>query len=100
VSYPIADAVEKATGIETRVTILGHLQRGGTPTAFDRWLATRFGVKATQILKAGEFGKMVSLRGTRVESAPLKDAVRNLRLVDPDGEEVQTARATGVSFGA
>lgn len=99
VSYKIADEVEKQTEIETRVTVLGHLQRGGTPTAFDRWLATRYGTKATELLASGQMGKMVSLIGMRIESVPLKDAVKNLRLVDPNGQEVQTAKATGVSFG-
>ena len=99
VGYKIADAIENRMDIETRVTVLGHLQRGGTPTAFDRWLATRFGVKAVQLLKEGEFGRMVSLRGTKVESVPIKEAVKNLRLVDPKGEEVRVALSTGVSFG-
>ena len=95
----IAGEVEKRTGIETRVTVLGHLQRGGTPTAQDRWLATRFGAKAVELVAGGRFGRMVSLRGRTVDSVPLEDAVRRLRLVDPEGEEVRTARATGVSFG-
>jgi len=99
VSYRIGEAVEKATGIESRVTILGHLQRGGSPTAFDRWLATRFGVKAAEILHSGETGRMASLKGTNVVSVHLKEAISSLRLVDPEGEEVRTARSTGVSFG-
>lgn len=99
VSYKIAEAIEEALGIETRVTILGHLQRGGTPTAFDRWLATRYGVKATELLNKGETGTMVSLRGTKISSVPIKEAIGSLHLVLPDSEEVQTAKATGVSFG-
>ncbi len=99
VSHKIADAIEDSTGMETRVTILGHVQRGGIPTPYDRWLATRYGVQAVELLSQGHFGRMVSLRGTCIESVPLKDAISNLRLVDPDGEEVQTARATGISFG-
>ncbi len=99
VSYKIADSVEKETEIETRVTILGHLQRGGTPTAFDRWLATRYGAKATELLSEGKFGTMVSLRGVNIGGVPIKEAVHALRLVDPEGEEVRTAKATGVSFG-
>ena len=99
VSYQIGDQIEKLTGIESRVTILGHLQRGGTPTPFDRWLATGFGVKAVELLEKKEYGKMVCLRGFEFKSALLKDAVNQLRLVDPGGEEVQVARATGISFG-
>lgn len=85
--------------METRVTILGHLQRGGTPTAFDRWLATRYGVKAAQNLAAGEFGKMVSLKGRQITSVPIQEAVQKQRLVDPQCEEVQAAKSTGVAFG-
>lgn len=99
VSYKIADSVEKATEIETRVTILGHLQRGGIPTAFDRWLATRYGAKATQLLNEGTYGKMVSLNGTQMGCVSIQEAVQSLRLVPMQGEEVQTAKATDVSFG-
>ncbi len=99
VSYKVAEIIEKETEIETRVTILGHLQRGGIPTPFDRWLATRYGAAATELLSEGKFGKMVSLRGTEIGNISLKEAVGSLRLVDPKGEEVKTAIATGVSFG-
>ena len=95
----IAHRIEQMAQVETRVTVLGHLQRGGAPTAYDRWLAARFGVKAVELLKAGDFGKMVSLRGTKIESVRIKEAIRRLRLVDPAGEEVRAARATGISFG-
>ena len=98
-AYKIADAIENKTDNECRVTILGHLQRGGIPSPFDRWLATRFGEKATQMIHAGRFGKMVALKGTQVQSIPISEAVQNLRLVDPQGEEAQTARHTGISFG-
>ena len=95
----IGQQVEELTGMETRVTVLGHVQRGGSPTAFDRILATRFGVAAVEAAVRGRFGTMVALRGTRVEVVPLTAAVRALRNVDPDGELVRTARAIGITFG-
>jgi 6-phosphofructokinase 1 len=76
--------IEARTGFETRMTILGHVQRGGTPTAYDRVLATRFGVKAVEAADRGEFGTMVSLRGTDIVLAPLADAVAEPKLLDDD----------------
>jgi phosphofructokinase-like protein len=76
--------IEARTGFETRMTILGHVQRGGTPTAYDRVLATRFGVKAIEAADRGEFGTMVSLRGTDIVLAPLADAVAEPKLLDDD----------------
>jgi len=80
--------LERRLGIETRVTILGHVQRGGSPTAFDRILATRFGVAAVQLVHAGEFGKMVALQGNRIISIPLESAVNQLKKVDDDFYEL------------
>ena len=77
----IAPEIERETGFETRVITLGHLQRGGTPTAYDRVLATRFGVNAADAAHAGEYGQMVSLRGQDIGRVPLADAVRQLKLV-------------------
>ena len=74
--------IEKRTGFETRATVLGHIQRGGSPTAFDRILGTRFGIAAIDLVNKGDFGKMVSLRGLKVEAIPLRDAVAKLRTVD------------------
>jgi 6-phosphofructokinase 1 len=85
---------------EVRVTVLGHLQRGGTPSAFDRMLGTRFGVAAVDLVAAGGFGRMVTLRGNTVDSVPILEAVGQLKLVDPAGQLVQAARATGVEMGA
>jgi 6-phosphofructokinase 1 len=75
--------IERRTGFETRVTILGHVQRGGTPVAFDRVLATRFGVAAMDALAGGRFGMMVALRGTEIVEVPLEDALREPKLLDP-----------------
>ncbi len=76
--------IERRTGYETRVTILGHVQRGGTPVAFDRVLATRFGVTAMDAVAAGRFGSMVALRGTSIIEVPLEQALREPKLLDPE----------------
>lgn len=92
--------ITQETGLETRTTILGHLQRGGSPTAFDRVLATRYGTKAVELAINGEFGRMVSLRGLNVTSVTIKEAISKQRLVPVlDGEIINTARAVGTSFG-
>ena len=80
----VGQELEKRTGFETRVTILGHIQRGGTPSAFDRVLATRFGVKAVELVVQGDFGKMVALRGNEIVGVPIADAVGKLKTVDMD----------------
>jgi 6-phosphofructokinase 1 len=79
----LATEIEARTGFETRVTILGHIQRGGTPTAFDRVLATRFGVAAIEAVHDGAFGQMVALQAGAIVRVPLSDAVGELKLVDP-----------------
>ena len=86
----VANAVEEATSYETRVTVLGHLQRGGTPTAFDRVLGTRFGIAAIDLVHAGDFGKMVSLQGNEIVAIPLADAVNQLKVVDQELYDIAT----------
>ena len=80
----LADEIEQRTGKEARVTVLGHIQRGGTPTAFDRVLATRFGVHAIRAVADGAFGTMVALRGTDIVRVPLADATSELKVVPPE----------------
>ncbi|MCM8778761.1 MAG: 6-phosphofructokinase [Candidatus Omnitrophica bacterium] len=80
--------IEERTGFETRVVVLGHLQRGGTPTAFDRVLGTRFGIKAVELILKQEFGKMVSLQGNKIATVPLEKAVEELKPVDMELYEV------------
>jgi phosphofructokinase-like protein len=80
----LADEIERRTGKEARCTVLGHIQRGGTPTAFDRVLATRFGVHAIRAVADGSFGAMVALRGTDIVKVPLAEATSELKLVPPD----------------
>jgi phosphofructokinase-like protein len=95
----VANAIEEMTGKETRSCTLGHLQRGGSPTALDRILGLRFGVKAVQLIKEGDFGTMVSYQQYQVGSVPIADAVCQLRTVSKESEMVLAARAVGTSFG-
>jgi ATP-dependent phosphofructokinase / diphosphate-dependent phosphofructokinase len=99
VAYQVAADIAQQTDLEIRVTVLGHIQRGGSPIAYDRILATRFGKAAADLLGHREFGKMVALRGDDIVSVPIREAISNPKLVDPDGEMVRTARSVGISFG-
>jgi len=80
----LGQEIEKRTGYETRVSVLGHIQRGGTPTAFDRVLGTRFGVKAVELVKNKKFGRMVTLNGNKILDVPISDAVKELKTVDTE----------------
>jgi 6-phosphofructokinase 1 len=95
----VADAIERLTGKETRSVVLGHLQRGGTPTSYDRILATRFGGKAVECVRAGEFGGMVAFQPPDIVTVPLAEVVGRLKRVPPDSDLVRTARAIGITFG-
>ncbi len=95
----VASELAKLTGKETRTCTLGHLQRGGTPTSLDRILGARFGVKAVKLAAEGRVGRMVSYQSYHVSSVSIEKAVNKLRLVEPDSEVVETARAIGVCFG-
>jgi ATP-dependent phosphofructokinase / diphosphate-dependent phosphofructokinase len=80
----LAAEIEQRTGFETRVTALGHVQRGGSPTAHDRVLATRFGLKAADLVFDGSFGMMAALRGDEIVAVPIADAVAQLKTVPPE----------------
>lgn len=95
----IGNAIATMANKEVRISVLGHIQRGGSPTPFDRILATRFGVAAVDLIAQGGFGKMVCLRNQRIEAVDIAEAIGQLKTVDPNGQLVQTARAIGVSFG-
>ena len=95
----IGDSVARGTKKDVRVSVLGHIQRGGSPTPFDRILATRFGVAAVDLIAEGGFGKMVCLQKTRIEAVDIAHAVGQLKTVDPHGQIVNTARSIGISFG-
>ena len=95
----VADEVAKRLGREVRTVVLGHLQRGGNPTTFDRVLATEFGAHAVRLIHHGQFGEMVCCRPPNIESVPIAEAIRTLSRVDPGSSAVQAARALGISFG-
>lgn len=95
----VGELIEEATGIETRVTVLGHIQRGGSPTPFDRALATRLGVAAAERALAGQWGVMLCLKGLEIDAIPLEEATRGTKPVQPDNSMVRAARAIGISFG-
>ncbi len=92
--------LETATGKETRCVVLGHLQRGGRPNAFDRMLATTYGAHSVRALVEGKRGTMVALQAGDVITVPISEAVANVKTVPPDGQMIRTARDTGISFGA
>jgi len=94
ISNQIQEEIERRTGFETRVTILGHVLRGGTPTAYDRVIATRFGIEAIDAVNDKDFGKMVALRGTEIVRVPIEDGVKELKTVD-----AQLFDAASVFFG-
>ena len=89
----------ESQGLEARVTVLGHLQRGGSPTAFDRWLATRYGAAAVRTAAAGGFGRMVALRDAKVIDIPISEALAVPKRVNLNGDAIATARGIGISFG-
>ncbi len=99
----LADAIgarPDCADYEVRVTVLGHLQRGGTPSAFDRVIATRYGVTAVDLLAAGKFGHVAALDGGKMLARSMELAIKKLKLVQPDGELAHAARAVGIELGA
>ena len=100
---PVGNTVGDAIGLfankEVRVSVLGHIQRGGSPSPFDRVLATRFGVAAVDLVAEGKFGKMVALRADSIVAVDIANAIGQLKTVHADGELVRTARAIGIGFG-
>lgn len=100
VGYQLVEELKAAgCNADCRVTVLGHLQRGGTPTAFDRVLATQFGVKAFELVKAGNFGRMTAYKNNTIIDVSLAEAVAEYNFVNPDSFLVQTAKGIGISFG-
>jgi len=99
IGHAVAGEIQKHTCKETRAVVLGHLQRGGAPTAWDRHLCTRFGVSAVEEIAKGNFGVMVALTPSGIAPVELVDAVDSIRTVPPEGEIVRVGRALGISFG-
>lgn len=95
----VAQAIQARTGKECRSIVLGHLQRGGMPTGYDRLLATRFGGAAVEAVEAGKWGHMVALQSPDIVTIPISEALKQPRRVDPSHDVVRTARRTGISFG-
>lgn len=95
----VAKEISKRIGMETRVTVLGHLQRGGIPTPFDRVLATRFGTHAAEMLSQGIYNHMVCMKGSEITSVPLEQVAGKIKLVPPDHPLIRSARRVGTNFG-
>jgi 6-phosphofructokinase 1 len=95
----VADELAGRLQVESRVVVLGHVQRGGTPSPFDRILGSRFGIKAVELIAQGRYGRMVSLQGRHVFDVDIADAVKSLNLVEPDGDLVRSAESLGISLG-
>lgn len=99
IGQQVSREIEMRTKMESRATVLGHLQRGGSPTSYDRILATRFGVKAVELFQEGRFNEMVCLQGNEIRSVPLAEAVKGTKRVNPESEQVRAAIMVGTSFG-
>lgn len=98
IGFAVGNAIGEKTHTEVRVTVLGHIQRGGSPTPRDRWLATSFGAKAVHLVAEEKWGTMVALRGNEIGSVSMEDAIK-LNFVDPQSDQVQVARDLGIVFG-
>src|SRR5574344_31469 len=99
IGYRVAHELEAATGLESRVTVLGYLQRGGTPSPYDRVLATRFGVAGADFLARGDFGKLVALRDNQIASVPLSEVAGKVKNIPSDDQLLLTGRSVGMCFG-
>jgi len=95
----VARKLEELTGMETRCTVLGHVQRGGSPTPFDRLLATRYGAAAVRLVAEGKFGHMVALRGAEIAAVPIAEAIKIPKRINPESERVMMARDLGICLG-
>ena len=99
IANKLADDIEERLGIETRATVLGHIQRGGQTSPYDRVLSTRYGVKAMELAMQGIFGKMVAMVDGKVSYVSLEEAVGQLKTVPTNHELINVARTMGISFG-
>jgi 6-phosphofructokinase 1 len=95
----LAEAIAAKTEYEVRSTVLGHVQRGGAPCAYDRELATRFGVRAVEMIAEGKFGHVTGLENGKIVAVPIEKAVKKLKLIDPTGELVRAAKGIGIELG-
>ena len=99
VSYEIGAQIEEATGLEVRVTVPGHMQRGGAPCAYDRVLSSRLGAEAARMISKKEYGYMVAVKSREISKTPLEEVAGKLKTVDPNASIIEEARLLGISFG-
>lgn len=99
VSYEIAEQIQARSGVEVRITVPGHTQRGGSPCPYDRVLSTRLGAKAAEMIMKGEYGYMVAVKNNEIGKTPLGEVAGRLKMVEPDSGIVKEAKAIGISFG-
>ena len=99
VAYEISEKIQKKTDQEVRITVPGHTQRGGSPCAYDRVLATRLGAAAAEAILDGDFGCMVAVKNRDIARVPLSEVAGKLKYVDPESDIVREAKMTGISFG-
>ncbi|MBR3824892.1 MAG: 6-phosphofructokinase [Lachnospiraceae bacterium] len=99
VSYEVADQIQKKTGREVRVTVPGHMQRGGSPCPYDRVFASRLGSEAGELILKGEFGFMVGYKNREIVKVPLEDVAGKLKMIDPDASIIKEAKLLGICFG-
>ncbi len=99
IAYRVADDIAKVTGHDVRVTVPGHIQRGGSPSAYDRVLSTMFGTKAAELIKEGKYGYMVGMKNNEVVPVPLAEVAGRLKCVPADSQIIASAKSIGISFG-
>jgi 6-phosphofructokinase 1 len=99
VSYEIAEKITKKSGMEVRVTVPGHTQRGGSPDSYDRVFASRLGAEAARLILLGEYGYMVGYKNREIVKVPLEDVAGKLKMVDPNSTIINEAKTLGISFG-
>ena len=99
VAYELAEKIQERIGIEVRITVPGHTQRGGSPCPYDRVLSTRLGVAAAKLILEGQYGYMVAIVDGKIKKVPLEECAGKLKAVSPDDQIVQEAKLLGLSFG-
>jgi 6-phosphofructokinase 1 len=99
VSYEIADMIQQKTGIEVRVTVPGHTQRGGSPCPYDRVLCTRLGAEGARAIMEEDYGNMIAMVNGKIKRVPLGDVAGKLKVVEPDSQIIKQAKYVGISFG-
>jgi 6-phosphofructokinase 1 len=99
ISYEIADQIKERSGVEVRITVPGHSQRGGSPCPYDRVLSTRLGAKAAELIMKEDYGYMVAVKNNKIDKTPLEEVAGRLKTVDLESGIIEEAKAVGISFG-